>query len=59
MLREPMTEYVLRAMVEQFGMERIILQHCDAPGVIAFGLKNGINLFQGFALDALHNKKEQ
>lgn len=58
MLREPMTEYVLKDLVDQFGPEKVILQHCDAPGVIAFGLKNGINMFQGFALDALHQKKD-
>jgi len=39
-------------MVQEIGAEKVVLSRVDSPKALAWGLKSGISLFQGYFLDA-------
>ncbi len=42
----------MQAAIKSFGSSRVILSRCDSEQAIEFGQGMGIDLFQGFAVDA-------
>lgn len=49
--RTPDAEALLRAGVERFGAERLVLWRCERPEAFQAGRQAGVTLFQGHAAD--------
>ena len=52
-LMNPDSNQSAAAMIEEVGAEKIILARCDSQASMAWGLKSGIRIYQGYLLDSL------
>src|ERR1700744_2645895 len=47
------------AMIREVGADKPILSRCDSAAALSWGLKNGIQLFQGHFLDAFNKGRKR
>jgi EAL domain-containing protein (putative c-di-GMP-specific phosphodiesterase class I) len=50
---------VFRALSNAMGAGKVIVSRCESPQALAWGLKNGITLFQGRFLDSLKSGRRK
>lgn len=55
-MMDPATNQNAAFIVSDIGPEKVILSRCDSANALAWGLKTGINVFQGHFLDAYRKK---
>lgn len=46
-------------MVQEIGVEKVVLSRCDSPAALAWGLKSGIAVFQGHFLDSFNKSRKK
>lgn len=58
-LMDPASNRTAAGMVEAIGAERVILSRCDSSNALAWGLKSGISVFQGYFLDSFNKARKR
>jgi EAL domain-containing protein (putative c-di-GMP-specific phosphodiesterase class I) len=46
-------------MVQEIGVDKVILSRCDSPAALSWGLKTGIAVFQGHFLDQFNRARKK
>jgi hypothetical protein len=58
-MMDPASNRTAAGMVEAIGADRVILSRCDSANALAWGLKSGIGLFQGYFLDSFNKARKR
>jgi len=43
-------------VIQEIGAEKVVLSRCDSSSALSWGIRSGINVFQGHFLDSFNNK---